>query len=522
MQPLFINSIRKSRPNEFGWRQLILDRRDAYVGDVPTTVSQALINLIHISDTHICDAQSPARVEYLDRFADPHHPASKIIGSLVGTYRAQESMTTQVLESMIQSINRIERAPITKSKIDSVLITGDLTDNAQRNELDWFIALIRGQKVRPDSGSRDNWEGAGGFIYSPYYWNPHGTPEGKSIDYPRDLYGYPTIPELMDAVRAPFFASGIKFHWLAVHGNHDALLQGTVAPDVQLSALATSPTKIVQLPDEIAFNALQNVTEVGPSSYPEVENPEVIAITADAERDFVYGNQWQNKFYHEDEDNGITRETIRNNRKYWRHDYEKVTVLALDTVNPHGGWQGSIDEIQFEWLQHQLQQLRNRYVIITSHHPVQDLFNDYAPIGETPRVTGSLIEDLLIRERQVIAWICGHTHRHRMAYFGPNSDRGFWQIETASLIDWPQQGRIIEIFLDDMEQVWIASTPLNHSGSILPSPEHLRLDEVNEIAGLSRLLSLNDWQRRGGMFSIENNEGESFDRNSIVVLPKRI
>jgi hypothetical protein len=45
---------------------------------------------------------------------------------------------------------------------------------------------------------------------------------------------------------------------------------------------------------------------------------------------------------------------------------------------------------------------------------------------------------------------------------------------------------------------------------------------VNELAGLSRLLSVNDWQRRGGIFAIENNEGESFDRNGIVVLPKRI
>ena len=41
---------------------------------------------------------------------------------------------------------------------------------------------------------------------------------------------------------------------------------------------------------------------------------------------------------------------------------------------------------------------------------------------------------------------------------------------------------------------------------MLPDYEHLRLDEVNELSGLSRILSLNDWQRRGGIFAIENNE----------------
>jgi metallophosphoesterase (TIGR03767 family) len=522
MQPIFSNSIVKNRPNADGWRQLLLDRRESYVGDIPTTIAQPLLNIIHISDTHICDAQSPARVEYLDRYADPHHPVSKKLGALVGTYRPQESLTAHVMESMLQAINRVDRAPITKQKIDSVIITGDLTDNAQRNELMWFSALLKGEKIRPDSGSRNEWEGVGGKIYSPFYWNPHGTPRGELDDYPRELYGFPTIPELMHAVRAPFFASGVKYLWLAVHGNHDALLQGTVAPSPILREIAQSDWKIIDIPEETAISALRDVSEIGPASYPNVEDPSTANVTADSSRDFVEDSTWVEQLYHEDEDNGLTLSNVQNSRKYWRRDFEKVTVLALDTVNPYGGWQGSIDEEQFNWLKSQLEQLRHRYVVISSHHPIQDQYNDYSPAGEPRRVLGSEIERLLIKERSVIAWICGHTHRHRMAYFGPDNSHGFWQIETASLIDWPQQGRIIEIFLDQHEQVWIASTPINHSGSILPDPEHLRLDEVNELAGLSRLLSVNDWQRRGGIFAIENNEGESFDRNGIVVLPKRI
>jgi hypothetical protein len=99
---------------------------------------------------------------------------------------------------------------------------------------------------------------------------------------------------------------------------------------------------------------------------------------------------------------------------------------------------------------------------------------------------------------------------------------GFWQIESSSLIDWPQQGRIIELFTDLHEQVWIASTMFNHHGSVLPDYERIKLNEVNELSGLSRALSLNDWQRRGGKFAIENNEGDKHDRNRILVLPKRI
>ncbi|NDE27034.1 MAG: TIGR03767 family metallophosphoesterase [Actinobacteria bacterium] len=522
MYPPISSSIIKSFPNTLGWRQLLLDHREPYQGEVPSTISQTLINLIHISDTHICDAQSPARVEYLDRYADPHHPISKALGTLVGTYRAHESLSTQVFESMIQAINRTDIGPISKRKIDSVIITGDLTDNAQRNELLWFSALLKGEKIRPDSGSHTEWEGAGGKIYSPFYWNPHGTPKGERNDYPRELYGFPTIQELMHAVRAPFYASGINHLWLAVHGNHDALLQGTVAPSLPLTLAAQNDEKITAIADEVALQALSNVSEVGPASYPDVTDPETVTITADPSREFVGGETWVQHFYHEDEDNGLTSENLKKNQKYWRRDFEKVTILALDTVNPHGGWQGSIDETQFEWLKNQLINLRDRYVLISSHHPLQDLYNDYAPPGQKKRVTGVQIEELLIREKSVIAWLCGHTHRHRMAYFGPDSHHGFWQIETASLIDWPQQGRIVEIFLDQHEQVWIASTPINHAGSILPDPEHLKLDEVNELAGLSRLLSVNDWQRRGGIFSIENNEGTSFDRNAIVALPKRI
>ncbi len=518
--PFFASSITKGVANSHGWRHLLLDRADSHIGKPLGPVKKSLINLIHITDTHICDAQSPARVEYLDRYADPHHPASSIIGTLIGTYRAHEILTTQVLESAVQAINRIDLAPVTKTAISAVLITGDLTDNAQSNELDWLTTLLLGGKLRADSGAKDKWEGVGGEFYSPFFWNPHGTPKGERNDFPRDLYGFPTIPELLHAIRQPFYSSGLKYPFLAVHGNHDALLQGTVVPNEELRESVTSDEKIFELSDEEALQALSKVSEQGPAAYPSPIAPKVMTVSADESRDFLSPIEWNINFYREDEDNGISSQHLGSDRKYWRKDYESVTILALDTVNPFGGWQGSIDEEQFNWLKEQVEQIKDKYIVITSHHPIQDIYNGYSPSAR--RVLGAEIESYLITKPAVIAWICGHTHRHRIAYFGPDITRGFYQIETSSLIDWPQQGRIIEIFLTQDDEICIASTVFNHQGSILPDYEHLRLDEVNELSGLSRILSLNDWQRRGGIFAIENNEGEGSDRNSILCLPKRV
>lgn len=509
------NSLQKSHPNRLGWRQLEVVARNEGRNSITSMIRKPLLNLIHISDTHICDAQSPARVEYLDRYADPHHPASSFLGTLVGTYRAHEILTTQVLESMVQSANMVDHAPLSGSFIDAVLVTGDLTDNAQINELNWAATLLSGGILTPDSGSPDSWEGPGGSFYSPFFWNPHGTPAGEKEDFPRYLYGYPTIPELLHAVRAPFIATGLTHEYLMVHGNHDALLQGTVAPDSLLRKIAISDEKIFQLSDEEALQSLQKVTEVGPARYPEPLTATSQKIAPDLDRDFVDELLWQKKF--ELPSHLSSEKPIR----YWSKDFDNLTLIALDTVNPFGGWQGSIDQEQFIWLKDQIDKNSLRYVVITSHHPVQTLVNGYSTETE-PRVLGDEIKRLLIEKPNVIAWICGHNHRNKIEYFGASPEKGFWQIETASLIDWPQQGRIIEIFLDSKDQLGIASTTIEHQGLVSPNYAKALLDDVNTLAGISRLLSLNDWQRREGAFAVEHNEGRDLDRYGVVWLPNRL
>ena len=510
-----------TKPNELGWRDLLLDRDDKYFGEPPTGVARKIANLIHISDTHICDAQSPARVEFLDRYADPHNPLARVINSLVGTYRAHEMLSAQVLESMVQRINRIKKAPITLEGIDAVIATGDLTDNAQSNELDWFMRIMTGQKIRPDSGARDKWEGFGGTIYSEHCWNPQGTPKGERDDLPRSIYGFPVVPELTDAVRAPYFASGLEKEWFAVHGNHDALLQGTVAPDDELRKVVIGDRKFTDLPESEVIKTLQAISQLGPASYPDNSLASSVQVTPDEQRSFLGEKMFAHAMSAHGSGHGFDEAKVESGSRYWTKRISGAILISLDTVNPYGGWQGSLDLAQYQWLVDTIAQNRNSYVIIASHHPLKDLVNGYSPNG-VKRILGEELLVELTKFSNVILWLAGHTHRNKVSYFGSDEFHGFWQIETSSLIDWPQQGRIVEIFEDGDGEICIGTTMFDHAGSLGIDPTHLNLYDVHNLSGLSRLLSLNDWQRRGGPFAIELNEGEPQDRNAFFHLPARL
>ena len=495
--------------NEKGWRPVVETRNEvlAPASGIP------LACLIHISDIHICDAQSPARVESLDRFADPHHPFSRIV-PIVGTYRAQEILTAQTFEALIRKINTIEVGVITKRPIDVVVITGDVTDNAQQNELRWYLDILHGNIVVPDSGDLTRWEGAASLDparYDPSYWNPEGTPSGCIDDYPRALYGFPEVRGLIEASRAPFAAEGLRHSWFSTHGNHDALLQGTVPPDTTLSAFSVGANRIRGLKENInALSLLATFSELGPATYPDPSMLVTEHITPDIARQLNMSQDWVRLHTQCGHDHGYVP---GQREKYWFRDIGVIRLISLDTVNENGGWQGSLGREQFEWLRSQLSQPEPRYFVILSHHPASTLFNIFDP-GNLGRVGESEVVNLLLSEPRVILWLAGHRHQHRIEYFSGEGAVGFWQIETASNIDWPQQGRMVEILEDDHE-ILITTHVFDHLGTVAPDLEKKHFD-LNSLAGLSRLLAANDWQRREGDYFIENNEGNRSDRNVIL------
>ncbi|MEN9752718.1 MAG: hypothetical protein RL670_409, partial [Actinomycetota bacterium] len=242
-----------------------------------------LATFLHMSDLHVCDAQSPARVEFLDRYADPDYPSRAQI-EYVGTYRPQEFLTVQVVEAMVQSLNEIEFGPLFAGPIDGVLITGDVIDNGQANELTWYQNLLHGGEVSSASGSREKVEAAHstepGFDPQHYY-QPDNVPGNRT----NELFGMVARPGLADAAQRPFVAIGLKHKWFAIHGNHDAMLQGTVLADDYLKQLATGSKKYTGLVEGVPPERLfENFTETGPAGYPSPEILTTTEVTPDANR----------------------------------------------------------------------------------------------------------------------------------------------------------------------------------------------------------------------------------------------
>ena len=498
MNPPLTNTRRIKRGNSdpLGWRDLEFVDGESHIGNV--SEGKVIGCLWHLTDLHLCDAESPARIEYLDRYADPDSPMKEEFEE-IGTYRPNEFLTVQVAASMVDTVNQISVGPVTGARVDAVLITGDVTDNAQVNELDWYQTLIRGGTITPGSGGSDSsWVGVSNSdFWDERYWHPDGPPPGHDADRPTRIFGFPIIPGLIEAAREPVHSPGLSYPVLSVHGNHDALLQGTVVPSENMREFAIGDQAITRLSEPVDPAAITRaVAAHGPAEYISKLNAPFRRINPDSQRSFVTPGSF-------------ARAADRENN-YWAEDVNQLRLICLDTVNPFGGWQGSLDVKQFDWLKSELDSNPDRFIVISSHHPSPTMTNDYST-DDSVRILGPSVVDLLLDYPNVILWIAGHVH-FNAAIEHRRQDNNFWEITTSSLIDWPQQGRILE-FIDTGEHVEIISTVTDHDSPLMYDPQ-LPLD-IRHMAGVSRLLAANDYQRRSLTPLNELREGQPEARNVV-------
>jgi metallophosphoesterase (TIGR03767 family) len=513
---LNLRIIRVTNNPDNRWKELSLDRGEVALGDSPE-VAKVIASFIHLSDLHICDAASPARLEFLDRIADPDNPLSAMV-PYIGTYRAQEFLTTQVLEAMVQAANQIKAAPLTGATIDAVVITGDVVDNAQSNELNWYINILEGEVVDPKSGDTLLSEAAHSSnrnFYDEHYYHPDGPPADLPADRPYILHDFPHFKGVLAASERSFQAEGLQHKWFAVHGNHDALLQGTAAPTNELNDLVTGPEKLAGIKDmSILAELFTGFGEVGPAVYPSVDQLITNKVSADPRRKLSTIEEWVELHTRCGHDHGLEKEQSKT--AYWyRNIGSEVRLIALDTVNRYGGWQGCLHREQFEWLKDVLSASRDKYIVLSSHHPLENLINGYVPDDQAAPALEEEVMNLLAEFPNVILWFAGHVHDHKISQRkNRNGSHAFWEIRTGSHIDWPQQSRTIEIVRTQGGKIAIGTVVFDHAGPVdfHGTPEELANPVA--LAALSRLLAANDWQKRnGGPVALELLEGEPADRN---------
>jgi metallophosphoesterase (TIGR03767 family) len=528
--------------------------------DAVTQPALAITAFAQLSDVHVVDDQSPLRVEFLDRLANPGppHEASYPTDS---AYRAHECLSTQVLDAMCRAIARVGHGPRTGLPLAFTILTGDAVDNCQFNELRWCIDVLDGVMITPNSGNSFDHSVTGDSLgLDVNYWhaanrqfeqtNVHGP--GLDLNFQA---GFPDVLQLPDAARRPFQPHGLGMPWFTAVGNHDALVQGNLSIHYDLFGLNVADAAVGDFkrtaladpfPDKMPDGLFTSNPEDGFINWDMVSLAKIglfqtfagVLVPADPDRRVLSVAEFVRQHFDTQGvpvGHGFTAGSDDAFYVMPADDADLIRHIVLDTANPVLADGGILTDGQWRWLEDVLKANSSRYLsddpqspsiieqpgvpdrlmVVYCHHTLTNMDNDH---GLSDTHNGVELERLLLRFPNVILLVNGHSHRngitpHRRPW--PFTFRGgFWEIHTASLIDWPIQSRLFDITAG-AGTLSIFTTMLD-----LDAVLDWRVGDIHDpatLAALSRELAVNDLQERD--HGLIRRPGDAEDRNTQLLLP---
>lgn len=344
-----------------------------------------LADIFHMSDVHIVDEDSPLRVRFLDPLGPPFTSA----------YRPHEHLSARALDAMVNKINDMhasEKSPFNPGPFDLVMVTGDGIDNCQRNELRWFMDIMDGNPVDPSSDDHPDLA---------------LDPEGLLEEIP----------------------------WYSAVGNHDIMVQGNFPPNLvnllfglnliagdvevlDLSEFISEYFHTTTSPQGHGFNLSANLNDGYYAFDPRPGLRFVVLNTAN--------------------DDWLAQATGEIGNVVPSLDFILGYLSRITEGTLGGVANGELDPRQFYWMVEDIEANRGKLVVVFAHHAT-DSFMD--------PVMASRVEKALRDSPNVIAYVAGHSHTHKVEPEGSGMN-GYWKIKTASLADMPSEGRAIEV-VDD-------------------------------------------------------------------------
>ena len=428
-----------------------LDLMPAAYSAADVAKKRKLLNFFTITDIHITDKESPNQLIYLQRLY-PKLPVGASIHSGIMLY------TTHVLDAAVQTVNALHK----KNPIDFGLSLGDTCNSTQYNELRWYIDVLDGKAIVPSSGAHLG---------------------AETIEYQK-----------------PYQAVGLDktIPWYQTLGNHDHFWMGSIPVDHGLrkdirqsytSDEVFATGDVLRNPADITkrdyyMGVLDGSTPYGDIKYagPVAQFATVPKVAADPDRRSLLRTDWMKEFFNtSSKPVGHGFDWAQAEKGFACYSFVPksavpIKVIVLDnTQNDNDGsadihGHGFLDRARWEWLKKELAagDAAGQLMIIAAHIPIDvEITAPKSEMGWWTDPQNAVTLPALISELQshpnLLMWVAGHRHVNTVkAFKSPDPvnapEKGFWQVETSSLRDFPQQLRTFEIYINSDDTVSIVTT----------------------------------------------------------------